>query len=57
MGLARPLPLGESDIVFVVTRADVIGDTKLAKEVFFIVRELNPATGTLLTGLIKKLPD
>ena len=56
-GTGTATPPGESDIVFVVTRADVIGDTKLAEEVFFIVRELNPATGTLLTGLIKKLPD
>lgn len=56
-GTGTATPPGESDIVFVVTRADVIGDTKLAKEVFFIVRELNSATGSLLTGIIKKLPD
>jgi hypothetical protein len=56
-GTGTATPPGESDIVFVVTRADVIGDTKLAEEVFFIVRESNPATGSLLTGMIKKLPD
>ena len=55
-GTGTATPPGESDILFVVTRADVIGDTKLAKEVFFIVRELNPATGSLLTGMIKRLP-
>jgi hypothetical protein len=56
-GTGTATPPGESDIVFVVTRADVIGDTKLAEEVFFIVRELNPATGSLLTGMIKRLPN
>ena len=56
-GTGTATPPGESDIVFVVTRADVMGDTKFAKEVFFIVRELSPATGSLLTGMIKKLPD
>lgn len=56
-GTGAATPPGESDIAFVITRADVIGDIKVAQEVFFIIRELNPATGNLVTGVIKKLPD
>lgn len=56
-GTGTATPPGESDIAFVITRADRVGDIKVAREVFFIVRELNPVTGNLLTGVIKKLPD
>ena len=56
-GTGTATPPGESDIAFVITKADVIGDTKVAKEIFFIVRELNPATGNLLTGRITKLAE
>ncbi len=54
-GTGMATPPGESEIVFVITRAEVDNDLKVAKEVFFIVRDLNPATGNLLTGFIKKL--
>ena len=56
-GTGTATPPGESDIAFVITRADLVGDIKVAREVFFIVRELNAATGNLVTGIIKKLPD
>lgn len=56
-GTGTATPPGESDIAFVITKADLIGDIKVAREVFFIVRELNAATGNLVTGIIKKLPD
>jgi hypothetical protein len=56
-GTGTATPPGESDIVFVITKADVVGGVKLAKEVFFIVREINPATGDLLTGVITRLSD
>jgi len=56
-GTGTATPPGESDIAFVITKADLVGDIKVAREVFFIVRELNAVTGNLLTGVIKKLPD
>jgi hypothetical protein len=56
-GTGTATPPGESDIVFVITKADVVEDVKLGKEVFFIVREINPATGDLLTGVITRLSD
>ncbi len=56
-GTGTATPPGESDIVFVITKADVVDDLKLGKEVFFIVREINPATGDLLTGVITRLSD
>jgi hypothetical protein len=56
-GTGTATPPGESDIAFVITKADVVDGTKLAKEVFFIVRELNPSTGNLLTGTITRLSD
>lgn len=56
-GTGTATPPGESDIAFVITKADRVGDIKVAREVFFIVRELNPVTGNLVTGVIKKLPD
>lgn len=56
-GTGTATPPGESDIVFVVTKADVVDGVKVGKEVFFIVRELNAVTGNLLTGVITKLPD
>lgn len=56
-GTGTATPPGESDIAFVITQADLVGDMKVAKEVFFIVRELNPITGNLLTGVITKRSD
>lgn len=56
-GTGTATPPGESDIVFVITKADVVEGVKIAKEVFFIVREINPATGDLLTGVITRLSD
>jgi hypothetical protein len=56
-GTGVATPPGESDIVFVITKADVVGDIKVGKEVFFIVRELNSVTGNLLTGVITRLSD
>lgn len=56
-GTGTATPPGESDIVFVITKADVVGDIRLGKEVFFVVRELNAATGNLLTGVITRLSD
>ena len=44
-------------MVFVITKADVVEGVKLGKEVFFIVREINPATEDLLTGVITRLSD
>ena len=56
-GIGTAKPPGESDIVFVITKAEVVDDVKLGQEVFFIVREINPATGDLLTGVITRLSD
>ena len=56
-GTGTATPPGESDIVFVITRAEVVDGVKLGTEVFFIVRELNPSTGNLLTGMITRLSD
>lgn len=56
-GTGTATPPGESDIVFVITKADVVDGVKLGKEVFFIVREVNPSTGDLLTGVITRLMD
>lgn len=56
-GTGTATPPGESDIVFVITKVDVVEGVKLGKEVFFIVREINPATGNLLTGVITRLSD
>jgi hypothetical protein len=56
-GTGTATPPGESDIVFVITKAAVVDGVKLGTEVFFIVRELNPSTGNLLTGVITRLSD
>ena len=56
-GTGTATPPGESDIAFVITRAEVVDGVKLGTEVFFIVRELNPSTGNLLTGTITRLSD
>jgi hypothetical protein len=56
-GTGTATPPGESDIVFVITKADVVEGVKLGREVFFIVREINPATGNLLTGVITRLSE
>jgi hypothetical protein len=56
-GTGTATPPGESDIVFVITKADVVEGVKLGQEVFFIVREINPVTGNLLTGVITRLSD
>jgi hypothetical protein len=56
-GTGTATPPGESDIVFVITRAEVVDGVKLGTDVFFIVRELNASTGNLLTGMITRLSD
>jgi hypothetical protein len=56
-GTGTATPPGESDIVFIITRAEVVDGVKLGTDVFFIVRELNASTGNLLTGMITRLSD
>lgn len=56
-GTGTATPPGESDIAFVISEADVVDGLKLGKEVLFIVRELNSATGSLLTGVITRRGD
>lgn len=45
------------DSAFVITKAAVANGTKVAKEAFFVVRNLDPSTKSLLTSVITKLPD
>jgi len=56
-GTGTATPPGESDILFIITKAKVIKDIKVGEEVFFIVNQLNPLTGNLLTGYITKISD
>jgi hypothetical protein len=44
-------------VVFVVTRASVVGGVPVAEEYAFFVKDLVPTTGTLFTGITRKLSD
>ena len=51
IGIARGP--GRSVTRFVVTQAQVVNGVKVAKKAFFVI-DLDPATGSLLTGVITK---
>jgi hypothetical protein len=53
-GLGTITQPGQSDVAFVVTRAKMMDGVKVAKRAFFLVKDLDPATGSLLTGTITK---
>jgi hypothetical protein len=53
----EPTTPGQSDVRFVVTQAEWVNGVKVAKEAFFVARDLDPATGSLLTGVITKQSD
>ena len=44
-------------VVFVITKAEVVGDVKLALEYAFIVRDVMPTTGSHFTGVTKRRSD
>ena len=44
-------------VLFVITRARLLGDQLIAEEYSFIVRDLVPANGALFTGNVKRLAD
>jgi hypothetical protein len=56
-GIGIATPPGESDILFIITKAQVDGGIKVCQEAFFMVNQVNPITGNLLTGEMTKLPN
>ncbi|WP_146136488.1 hypothetical protein [Aphanothece hegewaldii] len=56
-GTGIATPPGESDVLFIITKAQVDDGIKVAQEAFFIVNQINPITGNLLTGEMTKLPN
>ena len=56
-GIGIVTTAGQSDARFVVTQAEWVNGVKVAREAFFVVRDLDPATGSLLTGVITKQSD
>jgi hypothetical protein len=54
-GTGTATPPNESEIVLLITKAKVVNDVKVAQEVFFIVNQLDSATGNLLTGFMTKI--
>lgn len=56
-GTGIATPPGESDILLIITQAQVKDGIRVGEEAFFIVNQINPITGNLLTGKITKLPD
>lgn len=56
-GMGVATPPGESDILFIITKAQVDGGIKVCQEAFFLVNQINPITGNLLTGEMTKLPN
>ena len=44
-------------VFFVITRANLVDGIKVAQEYSFIVRDLIPTTGNLVTGVAKRLSD
>ncbi|GFE71959.1 hypothetical protein [Chroococcus sp. FPU101] len=56
-GTGIATPPGESDILFIITEAQVDNGIKVGQSAFFIVNQINPITGNLLTGEMTKLPN
>lgn len=56
-GTGVATPPGESDILFIITKAQVDDGIKVGQSAFFIVNQINPITGNLLTGEMTKLPN
>jgi hypothetical protein len=56
-GTGTANPPGESDILLLITKAEVDNGIKVGQEAFFIVNQINPITGNLLTGQMTRLPN
>jgi hypothetical protein len=56
-GTGTATPPNESEIVLLITKAEVVNDLKVAQEMFFIVNQLDSATGNLLKGFVTKISD
>ena len=42
---------------FVITKAEVVNGINIAKEFFFILTNLDPSAGNLITDVGKRLPE
>lgn len=54
-GTGIATPPGESEILFIITKAQVDNGIKQGQAAFFVVNQINPITGNLITGEMTKL--
>ncbi|MDJ0730926.1 MAG: hypothetical protein QNJ33_13125 [Crocosphaera sp.] len=56
-GTGRATPANESEILLLITQAEVMDNVKVAQEVFFIVQDPDPTTQNVITGFMTKLVE
>lgn len=56
-GTGRATPPDQSEILLLITEAEVMDNVKVAQEVFFIVQDPDQTTQNLVTGFMTKLSD